>query len=424
MVLAVGLLQQWGDLAAIAVVIAMALVGMKSGLFVGTLWGMTALVAVIAGLAGLDRVSDLLRMADVPPVWLPATSFFLTAAVVAVGFRLAVGAMVDEDEVRFPPLVDTLGGLAVGGLGGLIAAGGLQLALSMAPLPAWAGRIDPRKQLDLGSPLLECFARWATADPVQREVVLRGEPGLKFDPTAAVKPPANPQEELERKLNPWKTSEVFADTNLNGGCEEDEEFIDSDGDGKFSLMTETNDLNGNRLRDIGLLERYRLGPGLTVSVTRTLPPKRDGEEGTADRPATTLATDGQTATVPSTQTPPTVNPPVAPPTTQPPIVPPPTVPAVPPVGTVPPAGTVEKAGAERVVIRVTAAIAFDAEGATTRLAKKLDVVGSRWKNEGSVTIITLPYRGKLKDVIAAITAEIGLVNKTDAETRTIDVTVE
>lgn len=426
MVLAVGLLQQWGDLGAVAVVIAMALVGMKSGLFVGTLWGMAALVAVMAGLAGLDKVSDLLRMADVQPVWLPFTAFALTALVVAVALRLAVGATVAEDEVRFPPLVDTIGGLIVGGLGGLIAAGGLQLALSMAPLPAWAGRIDPRKQLDLGSPLLECFARWATADPVQREVLLRGEPGLKFDPAAAVKPPSSPQEELERKLNPWKNSEVFADANLNGGCEEDEEFIDSDGDGKFSPMTENNDLNGNRLRDIGLLERYRLGPWLMVSVTRTLPPKRDGEEGAADRPAATLAQGGQPAPVP----PPPVAPNVAPPTVPPPTVPPSTVPpstvppsTVPPAP-VPPAGTPEKGGAERVVIRVTAASAFDAEDATARLAKKLDVVGSTWKKEGSVTVITLPYRGKLKDVIAAITTEIGLVNKTDPDSRMIDVTVE
>lgn len=79
---------------------------------------------------------------------------------------------------------------------------------------------------------------------------------------------------------------------------------------------------------------------------------------------------------------------------------------------------------ERVVIRVTAASAFDAEGATARLAKKLDVVGSTWKREGTVTVIVLPYRGKLKDVIAALTADVGLVSKTDADTRTIDVTVE
>lgn len=42
MLLADGVLQQWGDLVAIAVVIAMALVGLRSGLFVATLWGLSA----------------------------------------------------------------------------------------------------------------------------------------------------------------------------------------------------------------------------------------------------------------------------------------------------------------------------------------------------------------------------------------------
>jgi hypothetical protein len=420
MLLADGLLQQWGDLGAIAVVIALALVGMKSGLFVATLWGMAALVAVMAGLACLDRVAAWLQMAEIAPVYLPAASFFVTAAVVAVGLRLAVGALVEEDEVRFPPLVDTLGGLAVGALGGVIAAGGLQLLLSMAPLPSWMGRLDPRRQMDLGGPLLESFARWAAADDNQRSVILNGEPGLKFDPTAVEKPAATPQEDVERKLNPWKNSEVFADLNLNGGRDEDEPFLDADGDGQFSEMTDNSDANGNRLRDIGLLERYRLGPWLTVSVSRKLPPKRDGEEGAPERPAATLAGAGQQASPPTTGGTPT--PPAPPPVpTPPPAVPPtPLPPAAPPAGT----GDKEKPGAQRVVIRVTAASAFDAEGATSRLAKKLDVVGSTWKREGTVTVIVLPYRGKLKDVIAALTAEIGLVSKTDPDTRTIDVTVE
>jgi uncharacterized membrane protein required for colicin V production len=420
MLLADGLLQQWGDLGAIAVVIALALVGMKSGLFVATLWGMAALVAVMAGLACLDRVAAWLQMAEIAPVYLPAASFFVTAAVVAVGLRLAVGALVEEDEVRFPPLVDTLGGLAVGALGGVIAAGGLQLLLSMAPLPSWMGRLDPRRQMDLGGPLLESFARWAAADDNQRSVILNGEPGLKFDPTAVEKPAATPQEEVERKLNPWKNSEVFADLNLNGGRDEDEPFLDADGDGQFSEMTDNSDANGNRLRDIGLLERYRLGPWLTVSVSRKLPPNRDGEEGAPERLAATLAGAGQQASPPTTGGTPT--PPAPPPVpTPPPAVPPtPLPPAAPPAGT----GDKEKPGAQRVVIRVTAASAFDAEGATSRLAKKLDVVGSTWKREGTVTVIVLPYRGKLKDVIAALTAEIGLVSKTDPDTRTIDVTVE
>jgi len=422
MLLADGMVQQWGDIGAIGVVIAMALVGMKSGLFVATLWGLSALIAVMAGLSGLDRLGTWLLSANVPPVWIPAASYTTIAVAVALALRLAVGAVVMEDEVRFPPLIDTLGGLAVGALAGVIAAGGLQLALSMAPLPAWAGRVDPRKQLDFGGPLLECFARFATADPLERKVVLEGEPGLKFDPAAALKPPASPQEELERKLNPWKYSEVFADMNLNGDRDEDEPFADSDGDGKFSLMTETDDRNGNRLRDIGLLERYRLGPWLTVSMTKKLPPQRDGEGG-GDRPAATLtgepssgapsAPPTQVAAVPPAP-PITAAPSTAQPSTAPPAVKPPAPPVAPP-----------SAAADKVVIRVTAATLFDAEAATAKLSKKLDVVGSTWTREGNVTIIVLPYGGKLKEVIAAIAdADVGLVAQTDAATRTISVAVE
>lgn len=406
MLLADGVLQQWGDLVAIAVVIAMALVGLRSGLFVATLWGLSALVAVMAGLAGLDRVSEWLRVADAPPVYLAVMSFVAVAVAIGLGLRVAVGGFVQEDEVRFPPLIDAIGGVAVGGLAGMIVAGGLQIALSMAPLPAWAGRLDPRRQIDFGTPLLQAFARWAEPDGKLRAVLLDGEPGRKFDPTEDDKPAATPQEDLERKLNPWKNSEVFADLNLNGTREEEEPYEDADGDGKFSPLTSNNDANGNRLRDVGLLERYRLGPWMTVSVGRQIPPKRDGD-GTV-RPEVTLA-QGQPPAPPA---PPPVAPPPAPPTT------PAPVPPAPPT-------TVEKRPADKVVIRVTAASAFDAEGLTERLAKDLDVVGSTWTRSGDVTVITLPFAGKLKDVVAAITAaDIGLVSQTDPATRTIAVVVE
>lgn len=407
MLLADGVLQQWGDLVAIAVVIAMALVGLRSGLFVATLWGLSALVAVMAGLAGLDRVSEWLRVADAPPVYLAVMSFVAVAVAIGLGLRVAVGGFVQEDEVRFPPLIDAIGGVAVGGLAGMIVAGGLQIALSMAPLPAWAGRLDPRRQIDFGTPLLQAFARWAEPDGKLRAVLLDGEPGRKFDPTEDDKPAATPAEDLERKLNPWKNSEVFADLNLNGTREEEEPYEDADGDGKFSPLTSNNDANGNRLRDVGLLERYRLGPWLTVSVGRQIPPKRDGD-GTV-RPEATLAQGVPAA--------PAVVPPATPAPTPPPVTPAPTAPTPPPAP--------EKRPTEKVVIRVTAASAFDAEGVTARLAKDLGVVGSTWTKSGDVTVITLPFAGKLKDVVAAITAaDVGLVSQTDPATRTIAVVVE
>ena len=408
MLLADGVLQQWGDLVAIAVVIAMALVGLRSGLFVATLWGLSALVAVMAGLAGLDRVSEWLRVAGAPPVYLAVMSFVVVAVAIGLGLRVAVGGFVQEDEVRFPPLIDAIGGVAVGGLAGMIVAGGLQIALSMAPLPAWAGRLDPRRQIDFGTPLLQAFARWAEPDGKLRAVLLDGEPGRKYDPAEDAKPAATPLEDLERKLNPWKNSEVFADLNLNGTREEDEPFEDADGDGKFSPLTSNNDANGNRLRDVGLLERYRLGPWLTVSVGREVPPKRDGDAQA--RPEATLA-QGQ---------------PVAPPTppAATPVAPAPTPAPPPPVTPVPPT-PVDKQTADKVVIRVTAASAFDAEGLTERLSKALGVVGSTWTRSSDVTVITLPFAGKLKDVVAAITAaDVGLVSQTDPATRTIAVVVE
>ena len=406
MLLADGMLQQWGDLVAIAIVIAMALVGLRSGLFVATLWGLSGLVAVMAGLAGLDRVSEWLRMADVTPVYVPVAAFLTVAVAIGLGLRVAVGGFVQEDEVRFPPLIDAIGGVAVGGLAGMIVAGGLQIALSMMPLPAWAGRLDPRRQIDFGTPLIRSFARWAEPDAKLRGVLLDGEPGRKYDPTEDAKPAATPQEDLERKLNPWKNSEVFADLNLNGTREDDEPFEDADGDGKFSTLTSNNDTNGNRFRDVGLLERYRLGPWLTVAVGREVPPKRDGDAQA--RPEATLA-QGQPVAPPP---PPAVTP-VAPA----PLTPAPVAPAPPTPG--------EKRPTDKVVIRVTAASAFDAEGLTERLSKELGVVGSTWARSGDVTVITLPFGGKLKDVVAAITAaDVGLVSQTDPATRTISVVVE
>lgn len=88
---------------------------------------------------------------------------FLATIAAIVAIRLAVGATVREDAVRFSPAVDTTLDAIVGLLGGMMLCSGILVACSMSPL-AGMMRFDPAGiRLDMGPKLLSAFARLAAA---------------------------------------------------------------------------------------------------------------------------------------------------------------------------------------------------------------------------------------------------------------------
>lgn len=249
--LAATLLQPLGAPLVLGLMAALAFYGYRSGVFLATLAGLHALAAVVAALGLAGPVAAWLELADVPRHYALPGAFLGTLAVAAISIRIAIGAAVPPDVVKLPPRIDQFGGLIVGGLAGLVAAGGVLLALSIAPLPP-AYRIDgSRLSFDMGSRVLDVFARCLGGDAKARDVLLRGEPGT----AAAAGPVARPA---------WSEPFVDADGSLTRG--DDEAFVDTDANGAFTPELTAADVNGNGRRDIGLLEHYRIGHWLPLTV--------------------------------------------------------------------------------------------------------------------------------------------------------------
>ena len=182
---------------------------------------------------------------EMPADYALPVSIGVLAVTTAVAVRFAIGGAVEEDTLRFSTLIDKIGGVLVGGLAGAVIAGTLLVVLSALPIPA-AYRIDgTQTKFDLGTQVLTIFAGLMEGDATARRVLLNGEA-----------PADDPASGLE-------TSEVFVDANGNGLFDGEgdgaEGYLDHDRNGSFTPRVAFTDNNGNGVRDIGLLERYRLG---------------------------------------------------------------------------------------------------------------------------------------------------------------------
>jgi len=239
------MLQPFGGPLVLALAAGMAYYGFKQGLFLATIAGLHALIALLGALGLAGAVADWLLLAEVPRAYALPGGFFGVLIVLAVGIRLAVGAAVPPDTVRLAPKFDKVAGGIVGAVAGLVIAGAVLIGFSIAPVPP-AYRIDGSKmKLDMGSRMLRTFVRCVAADETSRRLLLEGEPGTPVDPAAKQRPPA------------W--SEPFVDANGSLTYDDGEHYIDTDGNGSFTKELKANDLNGDGRRDVGLLERYRSG---------------------------------------------------------------------------------------------------------------------------------------------------------------------
>lgn len=236
----------------LAAVLGMAAFGFQHGLFLAVLAGMGGLATLLVTLGLAEPVSELLRMVEVPAEHAFPAAVATLAVLGAVSVRFAIGAGVPEGAVRFPPLIDKVAGALVGVLAGMIAAGTLLIVLSTLPLPE-PYRIDgSRTWNDLGGRMIKVCARFIAPKADARAILLEGEL------------PAG-----EAGDGPL-SSEPFVDANGNrlfdGDGEAAEKYLDEDNDGSFTPRMVFADANGNGVRDIGLLERYRLNGWQKVRV--------------------------------------------------------------------------------------------------------------------------------------------------------------
>lgn len=240
MLVAASMLQGFGDLIVIGIVLAMAAYGAHFGLFLAVLAGMHALVSLVVALAFAEPLADLLKGFEMPAAYTFPAAFvgLFVGAVVAI--RMAVGGFVPAGVVRFTPAIDKGGGGLFGALAGLVFAGAVLIACSMLPE---AFRIDGSKlRLDAGTRLLRTFARCAEPNEAGRSLLVQGEP------------PST--KELPEGL---QCSELFVDLNDNDAFDAGEPYLDADGNGSFTLQVPFTDANANGRRDVGIVESYRLG---------------------------------------------------------------------------------------------------------------------------------------------------------------------
>ena len=297
MLLAVSILQRFGDLIVGGVVLALVAFGVQNGLFLAVLTGMQALLALVFALAFADPLAALLTTFELPIVYAFPAAFGLLLVGTAVATRLVMGGYVPAEVVRFAPIIDKLGGALVGAVAGIILAGTLLIACSIAPVPE-AFRLDGSTLgYDMGTRMLRTFARCVEPDDANRAVLLDGEPGSVPEPSPDVAPAvldaadtkgnavvqqeqANRDKSLDNDkqdkkgkkakaenppptppappLPPPRWSEPFADLNGNKQHDDAEPYLDTDRDKAFTARLVVNDPNANGKRDIGLLERYRL----------------------------------------------------------------------------------------------------------------------------------------------------------------------
>jgi len=273
MLFADSMLQRFADPLFFLIVALLAWLGSRYGLFLATVWGLQAVASVVAAFAITDHVDGLLMWAgmtnEFAMVWRQSIAFVTSVALVAIVIRLAVGGAIQEGATNYPPLVDLAGGGIVGAAAGLVVAGTLQVILAMAPLPE-SMAFDPTKVgWDLGRGIIELVGHCAPSmTSAERGIMMDGEPGFrpeKEDPSKAPPPaPVDPSQPVLEKIELPQWSEVFADVNWNQQWDEGEKYVDADDDGAFTWCLRTNDLNTNKTRDIGLRERYGLGPWVTV----------------------------------------------------------------------------------------------------------------------------------------------------------------
>ena len=292
---AASMLQRFGDLIVGGVVLAFVAFGVQNGLFLTVLLAMQALVSLVMALAFADPLAAVLVTFEIPVVYAYPAAFGLLLIGTAVATRLAVGGYVPAEAVRFAPVIDKLGGGLVGSVAGILIAGTLLIACSIVPVPE-AFRLDGSTLgYDMGTRMLRTFARCVEPNDAKREILLNGEPGSVPEPPPAAPPPTaandkndvpDPQMQTNRDQHldndkqdkkgkkskpetekkpeppppppPPRWSEPFADFDGDKQHDDGEPYLDTDRDKAFTASLVFNDANGNGLRDVGLLERYRL----------------------------------------------------------------------------------------------------------------------------------------------------------------------
>lgn len=239
------------NVTAYGAIIALGVLGFRHGVFLALLSAMAVMSAFIAAVALAPISASSLESLGIGPASsLPLAYVAILAAVVIVA-RLAAGALLSDEDVRFRPDIDRFAGAAVGAFAGLILGGALLVGWSMCELPVGWRLNAPVMHLDSGARCLWMFVRWSQPDARSRDMMFQGD----------VTRDGGGQEKV-------RASEPFDDADRNWMRDATERFLDYDKNGDFTLDQEVteNPLGKQGMRDAGLVDRYWLSAWRTLRV--------------------------------------------------------------------------------------------------------------------------------------------------------------
>ncbi len=232
-----------GDGLQLAAMLVMVGFGFRHGFFLALLSTLVVMTAAMAGVALAPGLASHLELLGLPArVTLPVAYFALTSLVIILG-RLAVGAAIADDDVRFRPTVERAGGVLLGAFAGMLLGGTMLVGWSMCEVPGSMRSESPAMTMDSGARLIWTAVRLMDSSDASRRLLLEGNPWSRGGAGKEI-----------------RASEPFADTNEDWKRSSDEPFLDFDGNSAFTLDQLVADLPEGEpgIRDSSLLERYWL----------------------------------------------------------------------------------------------------------------------------------------------------------------------
>ena len=179
-------------------------------------------------------------------VSITAWSVFLSFALLMWGTMLALWLTVHpriiSKDIKSIEAIDMAGGAVAGGFAGTLFIGAALVTWSMCPLLSFLRIPAQHMFLDVGKTALRTAGGFAGERHEGRSLVLYGEPPSRESVGSA-------------RL----AGESWFDTDTNNTPDDHDPFYDADGNGTFTKDLYYEDVDGNRMRRVGLIEKYTVG---------------------------------------------------------------------------------------------------------------------------------------------------------------------
>jgi hypothetical protein len=282
------------DLIVLVGLLYLAWLGSATGLYVTTVTALELFVSLGAALLLYEPLAGFLTplLVDNLGVFLPesvsiqAWAVFLSFATLMWGsflvLWLTVHPKVTPKEIATLPPIDQGGGAVMGWFGGMLLLGAMMITWSM--LPFGLLRIPAQHMfLDVGKTALRTAGVFAGEKHEGRSLVLYGEPASRGSAGSA-------------RL----ASETWYDTDGNNTHDDHDPYFDSDANGSFTKDLYYDDVDTDRLRRVGLLEKYTVSrwDNQVIVGNRERPKKEPPKAKLPVPPAAATVTEPAAAEVP------------------------------------------------------------------------------------------------------------------------------